>query len=213
MALSAFDQKLLDRCLSGQEHAWDEFVDRFVGLVLNVIDHTASAKNIALTEQDREDLAAEVFYHIVSDDFRLLRRFRKESSLATYLSVVARRVIVREMLRMNASRRGQVRQSEQQHHELHQGAGVTQAGSDAGMATHNGHPTTRWREDEFPFDVEELPSLLQRLADTEAQVVRLYYLDEKSYREISEETGMPENSVGPTLSRAREKLRRLAPST
>ena len=39
-------------------------------------------------------------------------------------------------------------------------------------------------------------------------MVRLYHLEGKSYREISSQVGMPENSIGPTLSRAREKMRR-----
>jgi len=38
--------------------------------------------------------------------------------------------------------------------------------------------------------------------------VRLYHLEGKSYREISSEVGIAENSVGPTLFRAREKMRR-----
>ena len=50
--------------------------------------------------------------------------------------------------------------------------------------------------------------LLDDLDGFEAQVVRLYHIEGKTYREISTATGMPENSVGPTLSRAREKMRR-----
>jgi len=35
----------------------------------------------------------------------------------------------------------------------------------------------------------------------------MYHLEGKSYQEISSAVGMPENSVGPTLSRARSKMR------
>jgi RNA polymerase sigma-70 factor (ECF subfamily) len=38
----------------------------------------------------------------------------------------------------------------------------------------------------------------------------MYHLEGKSYREISQALGLPENSIGPTLHRAREKLRRVA---
>jgi RNA polymerase sigma-70 factor (ECF subfamily) len=38
--------------------------------------------------------------------------------------------------------------------------------------------------------------------------VRLYHLEGRSYQEISSTVGMPENSVGPMLSRAREKMRK-----
>jgi RNA polymerase sigma-70 factor (ECF subfamily) len=46
------------------------------------------------------------------------------------------------------------------------------------------------------------------LQGTEAQVVRLYHLEGKSYQEISLAVGMPENSIGSILSRARNKMRR-----
>jgi RNA polymerase sigma-70 factor (ECF subfamily) len=49
---------------------------------------------------------------------------------------------------------------------------------------------------------------LRGLNGQEADVVRMYHLEGKSYQEISSSMGVPENSVGPTLSRAREKLRR-----
>ena len=49
---------------------------------------------------------------------------------------------------------------------------------------------------------------MEGLEGTEAQVVRMYHLEGKSYQEISSAVGMPENSVGPILSRAREKMRR-----
>jgi RNA polymerase sigma-70 factor (ECF subfamily) len=39
-------------------------------------------------------------------------------------------------------------------------------------------------------------------------VVRLYYLEGRSYEEISTELNVPVNSIGPILSRAREKLRK-----
>jgi RNA polymerase sigma-70 factor (ECF subfamily) len=52
--------------------------------------------------------------------------------------------------------------------------------------------------------------LLGELRGSEAAVVRMYHLEGKSYQEISHVVGMPENSVGPMLSRARAQLRRRA---
>ena len=57
-------------------------------------------------------------------------------------------------------------------------------------------------------DREEVERLLGGLQGTEAQVVRMYHLEGKSYQEISSAMGMPENSIGPILSRARNKMRR-----
>lgn len=60
------------------------------------------------------------------------------------------------------------------------------------------------------IDREEVEQLLSGLQGTEALVVRMYHLEGKSYQEIGALVGMPENSIGPILSRARDKLRRAA---
>jgi RNA polymerase sigma-70 factor, ECF subfamily len=183
VALSDVDRKLLQRCLNHKPRAWEDFVDRFLGLVLHVIRHTAKSRSWRLPSQDEEDLAADFFLAVVSDDFAMLRRFRGESSLATYLTVVARRVIVRELLRRHAD-------------------------SPLLDSAENLLATTDPSAEERISDREEVERLLRELTAPEADVVRMYHLEGKTYREISSAVGMPENSIGPTLSRARAKLRR-----
>ena len=56
-------------------------------------------------------------------------------------------------------------------------------------------------------DKEEVQKLLLRLDPQEANVVRMYHLEGKTYKEISQEVGLQENSIGPLLSRARDKMR------
>jgi len=181
LALSEIDRTLLERCLARKPRAWNDFVDRFMGLVVHVINYSAESRGIQLAPQDREDLAAEVMLAIVSGEFAILRRFRGQSSLATYLTVIARRIVVREL-----SRR-----------------------SHAGAA-HDGVDDVADDSQDFLTalsDREQVDRLLSELESAEADVVRLYHLEGKSYYEISMATGMPENSIGPLLSRARAKLR------
>ena len=56
-------------------------------------------------------------------------------------------------------------------------------------------------------DQEEVERLLSILPATEAQVARMYHIEGKSYFEISVAVGMSENSIGPLLSRARDRMR------
>ena len=56
-------------------------------------------------------------------------------------------------------------------------------------------------------DREEVERLMSGLNAPEAEVVRMFHLEGKSYSEISASIGIPENSIGPILSRAREKIR------
>lgn len=185
MVLSEIDRRLLERCLNRKPHAWEDFVDRFLGLVVHVIRHTAKSRSIRLAKQDEEDLAGEFFLAVIGDDFAVLRRFRGESSLATYLTVVARRVVVRELLKRKSA------------------SGLTEA-----PEQHDHDAVSAIKEpEERMADREEVERLIQGLSDREAKIVRLYHLESKSYQEISTAVGMPENSIGPTLSRAREKMR------
>ena len=97
MSSNHLDNTLLERCLARQERAWEDFVDRFLGLVLHVIDHTVSKREIRLRSDERNTLCERVFAALGHDQFRLLREFKARSSLTTYLSVVVRRVVVRSL--------------------------------------------------------------------------------------------------------------------
>jgi RNA polymerase sigma-70 factor (ECF subfamily) len=189
VALSQVDRQLLDRCLERKPKAWEDFVDRFMGLVVYVINHTTQARSLKLSTADREDLCAEVFLGLVKNDFAVLRRFRGQSSLATYLTVVARRIVVREVLRTKIAPNV-----------------LAQPGDVVAGANHGPHVELVDRL----ADREEVQRLLDELEGAEAAVVRLYHLEGKSYREIAESQGIAENSVGPLLSRARDKMRRHA---
>jgi RNA polymerase sigma-70 factor (ECF subfamily) len=57
---------------------------------------------------------------------------------------------------------------------------------------------------------DEVERLLSGLPPQEAEIVRRYHLGGESYREISHDLGVPENSIGPTLSRARARLQERA---
>ncbi len=187
MALSEIDRNLLERCLGRKPRAWEDFVDRFMGLVIHVVNHSAQARGIRLTSEDRDDLSADVFLNLIKDDFRILRRFRGQSSLATYLTVVARRIVVRGLL---------------------QRKGAVPLGNGAAQSVPPDLPDTRPQAEERINNFDEVQRLMEGLDSAEAEIVRLYHLEAKSYQEISHTTGVAENSIGPILSRARMKMRR-----
>ena len=66
MGLSEIDQQLLQRCLERKAGAWEDFVDRFLGLVVHVIHHTAQSRSVTSSSVDVDDLAAEVFLAMVA---------------------------------------------------------------------------------------------------------------------------------------------------
>ncbi|OYP32311.1 RNA polymerase sigma factor [Rhodopirellula sp. MGV] len=179
MSLSEIDRILLQQCIDGAPRAWQDFVERFLGLVIHVANHTAQAKGIKLDESLRDDLVAEVFLVLISNDRGVLRRFRRNSSLATYLTVIARRVISRRLFDLVGNQ------------EIEVDAGHQKIASLATRIENR----------------EEVERLLERLDPQESNVVRMYHLEGKSYHEISQVVGLAENSIGPLLTRARQKMR------
>lgn len=178
------DRSLIERCLGRRQGAWEEFVDRFAPLAIHVVNHSVRLRGIALAAAEREDLVADVFLAFLADDMAVLRRYRGESSLATYLSVVARRVAVRKLLkRPRFARLDDVAER---------------------LPSPEADPPRAIGE------IEELEHLLAQLDEAERRVVQLYHLEGKNYQEIGREVGVSPNSVGPTLSRARGKLREAA---
>ena len=177
------DQRLLAACLAGDPAGWDEFVRRFGGLFVHVAERTAAQRRTPLAPADRDDLVAEILLTCVRNDAAVLRGFAGRASLPTYLTVIARRVVARALVRRLESGR-----------LVFPSAAVESAAtprSDLARAV----------------DREHVESLLQRLDTDEAKLVRLHHLEGRSYGEISRLTGMPLGSIGPALSRAKAKMR------
>ena len=178
------DRRILELCLAQNPGGWQEFVERFTGLIVHVVQHTAHCRSVPLSADDLEDLCSEVFLAILANQMAVLKQYRGEAQLSTYLAVIARRVAVKEITRRRmAEALGHVAV----HHDALEQAGVEQE----------------------RIDNQEIVALmLSGLSEKEAAIVRHYHLEGRSYAEISARVGVPENSIGPLLARAREKLRR-----
>ncbi len=186
MPLSEIDRKLIDRCLGREPGAWNDFVDRYLGLIYHVIQHVAHARSRVVSQADMEDIAAEILLRVVDDDYDVLRRYKATSSLPTYLTVIARRVCVREMIKRQ-------REAELGHASAHR-LNVNDASDEV----------------ESIATAEEVERMLEELPEREAEVVRFYHLKFMNYREIGKRLGIPEASVGPILSKARKRLKNTA---
>jgi RNA polymerase sigma-70 factor, ECF subfamily len=187
VALTPKDRALLQRCLNHEAGAWNEFVDRYLGLIYHVVQNTAHLRSVPMRAEDVEDVAAEVLLQIVARDFAVLRKFRGHSSLSTYLTVIARRNCIHELNR----RAGQENQGKPGEHARSAPAKEEEPRGGVGLET-----------------LEEVHKLLRSLPPGERQVVRLFYLEGRTYEEISDQLHLPVNSIGPILSRAKAKLRK-----
>ncbi len=180
MVLSDIDRRLLTRCIECAPGAWEDFVERFIALITHVVTETAASRLGNHTDQIRDDVVAEVFLKLFENDFAIMRRFRGQSSLGTYLVVVTRRIAVKRVVKLSRGKTAQL--------------------SDEAVAIDaNGELAVE--------NSEEVQSLLAQMPAEEAAAIRMFHLEERSYQDISSHIGIPENSVGPLLFKARSRLR------
>jgi RNA polymerase sigma-70 factor (ECF subfamily) len=172
---------LVRACLASAPGAWDEFVGTFAGLLGYVVDRTSAQHRIPLPGGERDDVVAEILLELLRNDAAALRAFAGRASLPTYLVVIARRVAVRSLQRARDRRPIPVGDAVQ--------------------------PADRHDAASALADREAVEALLETLDTTEARLIRLHHLEARSYGEISRLTGLPVGSIGPALSKARQKMR------
>lgn len=180
-ARAAQHQALVRACLASAPGAWDEFVGTFAGLLGYVVDRTSAQHQIPLPGGERDDVVAEILLELLRNDAAALRGFAGRASLPTYLVVIARRVAVRSLQRARDRRPIPVGDALQ--------------------------PADRHDAASALADREAVETLLETLDETEARLIRLHHLEARSYGEISRLTGLPVGSIGPALSKARQKMR------
>jgi RNA polymerase sigma-70 factor, ECF subfamily len=183
MALTSVDRALLQRCLQHDPGAWNDFVDRFLGLIYHVIHYTAHLRSAPVTPEEVEDIAQEVLVQVVANDYAVLKQFRGKSSLATYLTVIARRIAVHQLAKLAPTRKP--------------------LPADLKRTDEDEHPRSRVGLERQ----EEVLKMLRRLPSKEREVVRLFYLEGRTYEEISSALNIPVNTIGPLLSRAKKRLK------
>lgn len=185
MPLTNHDRKLITDLLNGHSGAWKLFVDRYTPLVVQVIQHSAHAHSLKLNAADVEDLCADTMAELLLRDMAALRSFRGRCSLATYLGVIARRIVVRKLAEHRFS-------SAMGHVTAHRGA----------LDLVSSENSTIRQLDQR----DQVESLLIRLPSGLRQLAQWFYLDELSYREIARRLGRPINSIGPAVSRLQSLL-------
>ena len=193
--LAPQDCLLLQACLASTPGAWDEFVARFAGLMFHVVDRTSQQRQVSLSPDDRYTIVAETILELLRNDAHSVRSFALRSSLPTYLTVIARRVAVRWMVRTVESSypvrppEGSLAQTE----KLRYGNDPNDVDARALIA-----------DDAEGRECQKL--IEQGLTSSQATLLWMYQNQRKSYGEISRATGMPLGEIGPAISLARKKI-------
>ena len=177
---------LLDRCLSGEPGAWEEFLRQYRPALERAARVTLSRALGAAREDDVEAVVGAALLALVKDDHAALRSFGGRSSLSGYLHAITTKIALNHV-------RGERRKGWLRFRPLELGAEA---------------PAPAVQDDD-PGRLAAVRRALRDLPPRDRLILELFHLDGASYREIAPLLKLSFNAVSPALIRAREKLRAL----
>lgn len=177
------DSSLVERCLSGEETAWEVLVRAHTRRVYSVCYRFTNR------DQEAQDLTQDVFLRV----FRTLRSFRAgEGSFSVWLMRLTRNLLIDHYRRTKQERTTD--SIEEQLPMLEETAALS-ARTDGLLAGREAS--------------EVLQAGLERLSPELRETLILRDLEELEYREIAEVLGVPEGTVKSRLNRGRAELARI----
>jgi RNA polymerase sigma-70 factor (ECF subfamily) len=171
---------LIQRCLAGDQQAWEEVVRQHRRKVFNI------AYKFTGKHDEAEDLTQEIFLKI----FRSLNTFDRRANFQTWLVSVSRNLCIDHYRSVRKERETIDREV------------------DAGQLTPAATTPSAFAELEKKDRAKLLRLALAELAAPLAEAVRLRDLHELSYQEIADRLGLPEGTVKSRINRGRTELAR-----
>lgn len=177
------DLDLVERCLSGEEAAWEDLVKTHTRRVYSICYRFTGSN------QEAQDLAQEVFLRV----FRSLKSFRAgEGSFGVWLGKLTRNLLIDHYRRSKLER---ATDSIEEALPVLEEKTAMSARADGLLAGREAS--------------EALQGALQKLSPELRETVVLRDLEELEYREIAQVLNVPEGTVKSRLNRGRAELARI----
>ena len=177
------DARLVERCLSGDEAAWEDLVRNHTRRVY------AICYRFTNSQTEAQDITQEVFFRV----FRSVKSYRSgEGSFAVWLSRLTRNLLIDHYRRGKMDRATDSIDDQLPILEERSGA---ESRTDALLASREAS--------------ELLQTALQKLSPDLREIVILRDLEEMEYREIAKVLQVPEGTVKSRLNRGRAELARV----
>ena len=172
------DAELVEQILNGNNNAFRYLVANYQRLVLHVVGR------IVRRQDEVEDICQEVFIKV----FRKMKRFRGESRLSTWIATIAYNTSISHVRKL--ARRGE---------QLYE--------DNPAVIALERDESLNQKVVEKDEAKKILMEMIEQLPVNYRTVLTLFHLEEFSYKEIEEITGMPEGTIKSYLSRARKLLK------
>lgn len=174
----------LQACADGDSAAWEEFVSCHERFLRWVTGRTLRRFGGARLAAEVDDCMAALYTYLLERDGVVLRRYDGSTAAETYLGVVASRFAGKYGAQfLRATRSGELEEDPQ----------------DSERAAPDYEPGHQERIDLVRIGMD-------KLLPRDRLMLKLYYEEGLSQRELAVAMGLAENSIGPTLQRARQRL-------
>ncbi len=171
------DIQLIKAVLNGNQPAFQRLVERYQHFVFTI------ALRILKTREEAEEAAQDVFIKV----YKTLGNFEKKSKFSTWLYTVTYRTAI------DIARKKQLL--------------TDSIDDDQSFLQVEDTERTPVQELQQSDLQQQLQAAIQKLKPDDAALITLYYLNEKSVREIADITGLTETNIKTKLHRTREMLR------
>jgi RNA polymerase sigma-70 factor (ECF subfamily) len=184
------EQELLQRCLDGDSSAWEEFLERYRPLLERSVRYTFLRCVYRIPHADVENVVQDLLARLFEKDCRRLRTYQGRCPFPAWLKSLAVRITLNTI--RDEKLRGRFGGGDLEDLGL-------QAAPDAGDQS----------EAEEREEIRRLDALLDSLGPLQKTVLKMFYYDGLSYRQISAALKIPVQTLGSMITRARARLKEL----
>ncbi len=190
--IAAGDLAFVRRLIERDSVAWGELTTRYRDAILRGIARGFAELGVAMTSGGVEEVCAEVVFVLFKNESAALRSFQGRSKFATWLTVVSRRVCLAKQL-----------------HQERTVPGGARATSDVDVSTLPARGGSAELAEQMEVEMQAIQACLPELSTADRTIIERFFFQQQSYLEIAGQLGITKNAVGPKLTRARNRLRRL----
>jgi len=188
------DLALVQRCLNGESSAWEDFLARYRSLIERSVRFTFFRSIYRIPHADVENVVQDLLARLFERGGRRLRSFEGRCSLGAWLKSLSVRHTLNSI--RDEKRRGRY------------GGGETEDLALLPSAGEGPLSTPEERE-----EIRRLDAVLDSLGPLQRTVLKMFYYDGLSYRQISQTLGIPVQTLGSLITRARDRIREMLQPT
>jgi RNA polymerase sigma factor (sigma-70 family) len=193
---SRAEAALVLACADGDPDAWVRFVDGHGPLIAALARRLLARRTGQAGDADVDEIVSRVFLALLRGERRLLRRYRPEFRLSTYLGVICRTEVGKHLRRRRPA-------------SLEAAAGEEGVEGPADPAAET--PAAALERRERDAAIASLRPALERLQPRDRLLLTLKFVDGLDYARIAEVLRVRRDSVGQLLHRAKQRLALLVP--